>query len=90
MTCRLLIWSSVLSGLALAIAADAAPRPEATSDPDVPQGAAAARDAELAKLAAPFVDAFVNNTPSFTPDGKKVVFLSSRDGLPQAYVTATT
>lgn len=51
--------------------------------PDVPAGAARAHDAELAKRAAGIIDAFVNTAPAFTPDGKKVVFSSNRDGLPQ-------
>src|SRR5690349_15266264 len=59
---------------------------EANSEPDVPTGAAAARDAELAKVAAGFLDAFVNTSPVLSRDGKKVVFDSNRDGLPQLYV----
>src|SRR5215510_7263838 len=27
------------------------------------------------------------NTPRFTPDGKRIVFISSRDGVPQVYVS---
>jgi len=54
--------------------------------PDKPSGADAARDAELAKAAAAAVDAFVNSQAQFTRDGKRVVFVSDRDGLPQLYV----
>lgn len=53
---------------------------------DVPSGAAAQRDGELEKQAAKFVDAFWNSSPEFTPDGKRVAFVSNRDGLPQIYV----
>ena len=60
--------------------------PAAMAKPDVPGGAAAKRDAELAARAAGFVDAFVNTGPAFTRDGSKVVFASNRDGLPQLYV----
>jgi tricorn protease-like protein len=62
-----------------------APAPVAV-EPDVPAGADAARDAELKKQAEGIVSAFVNFAPAFTPDKKKVVFLSDRDGLPQLYV----
>jgi dipeptidyl aminopeptidase/acylaminoacyl peptidase len=54
--------------------------------PDKPGGADATRDAELATKAAPFVDAFLNNAARFSRDGKRVVFVSNRDGLPQVYV----
>ncbi|MBS1120666.1 MAG: pop [Deltaproteobacteria bacterium] len=54
--------------------------------PDVPGGDAAKRDAELAVQVAGFVDAFTNADPILTRDGKRVVFVSSRDGLPQLYV----
>jgi dipeptidyl aminopeptidase/acylaminoacyl peptidase len=59
---------------------------QATSEPDVPTGAAAARDAELAKNAAGLFDAFMNTGPVLSRDGKKVIFNSNRDGLPQLYV----
>src|SRR4051812_35632308 len=48
--------------------------------PDVPSGADAARDAELAKAATGVIDAFINSEPVFTRDGKHVVFVSNRDG----------
>jgi dipeptidyl aminopeptidase/acylaminoacyl peptidase len=65
----------------------AAPAPVAVdATPDVPSGADEARDAELAKVAAGAVDAFVNLAPVFTRDGKRVVFISNRDGLPQLYL----
>ncbi|HYH97080.1 S9 family peptidase [Hyalangium sp.] len=54
--------------------------------PDVPTGASAARIAELARQAAPLVDAFVNSDALLTRDGKRVVFSSNRDGLPQLYI----
>jgi dipeptidyl aminopeptidase/acylaminoacyl peptidase len=46
-----------------------------------------ARDAEIAARAVPFVDAFSNRGAVLAPDGQ-VVFLSTRDGLPQLYVGA--
>ena len=52
----------------------------------MPTGAAAARDAELAKVAAGLLDAFMNTGPVLSRDGKKVIFNSNRDGLPQLYV----
>ncbi|HMJ51723.1 MAG TPA: S9 family peptidase [Polyangiaceae bacterium] len=63
-----------------------AAREQATSEADVPSGAAAARDAELAKGAAGLLDAFMNTGPVLSRDGKKVIFNSNRDGLPQLYV----
>lgn len=56
----------------------------AATEPDARQRA---RDAALVARAAPYVDAFTNTTPSLAPDGR-VVFVSSRDGLPQLYVGA--
>jgi dipeptidyl aminopeptidase/acylaminoacyl peptidase len=60
---------------------------EAPVQPDAPSGAAAARDAELAKLAGPIVDAFSNTEAVLSPDGKLLAFVSTRDGLPQIYVS---
>jgi dipeptidyl aminopeptidase/acylaminoacyl peptidase len=57
-----------------------------TAAPDVPGGQAAARDRELAPQVAGFVDAFTNTEPALTRDGKRVVFVSTRDGLPQLYL----
>ena len=54
--------------------------------PDVPTGAAAARDSVLAAQAAPIVDAFVNTGGILVPDGRQVVFRSNRDGINQLYV----
>jgi dipeptidyl aminopeptidase/acylaminoacyl peptidase len=58
----------------------------ARAAPDVPTGAAAARDGELAAKFAPFLDAFLNTEAVFTRDGKRLLFVSNRDGLPQLYV----
>jgi dipeptidyl aminopeptidase/acylaminoacyl peptidase len=63
------------------------PAPVAVNaDPDTPAGADAARDAELAKAATAAIEAFSNAQPVFTRDGKRVVFVSDRDRLPQLYV----
>jgi dipeptidyl aminopeptidase/acylaminoacyl peptidase len=65
----------------------AAPVAAVDATPDVPSGADAARDAELTKLAKPLFDVVVNSGPVFTRDGKRVVFVSNRDQLPQLYVS---
>ena len=57
-------------------------------DPDRPSGAAATRDAELAAMVTGYVDATREAAQAFTRDGKQVVLLSNRDGLPQVYVAA--
>jgi dipeptidyl aminopeptidase/acylaminoacyl peptidase len=72
------------AGEASANAADAAPARAVAEDE--PSGAAAQRDEQLAAQAARFVDAFYNVGPELTPDGKRVAFVSNRDGLPQLYV----
>ena len=54
--------------------------------PDLPAGSDAARDAELSKKAGALVDAFLNTEALLTRDGKRVVLVSNRDGLPQLYV----
>lgn len=66
-----------------------APPPAAPADatPTKVTGADAARDAELAKLAAPLYEIFNNSGAQLTRDGRRVVFVSDRDGLPQAYVS---
>jgi dipeptidyl aminopeptidase/acylaminoacyl peptidase len=43
-------------------------------------------DPTLAAKATAFIDAFTEYSPDFTPDGKRVVFASTRDGLPQIYI----
>ena len=60
---------------------------QASADPDVSTGEALAREKELAKKVAPILDAFSNREPALTPDGKKVVFVSNRDGIPQLYLS---
>lgn len=67
-------------------AAPAQPAPVVDAKPDMPPAAAAARDAELAARAAGYMDAFTNGAAAFTRDGKRVVFVSNREGLPQLYV----
>ena len=64
----------------------AVPAPTVNATPDVPSGADAARDAELAKAATGVIEAFINGEPVLTRDGKRVVFVSNRDGLPQLYI----
>jgi dipeptidyl aminopeptidase/acylaminoacyl peptidase len=60
------------------------------TEPDKPSGNDAARDAELAKQVTPLVDAFLNTAGVLTPDGKRLVFLSNRDGIDQLYVADAT
>jgi dipeptidyl aminopeptidase/acylaminoacyl peptidase len=61
-----------------------------STEPDKPSCSDAARDAELAKQVTPLVDAFLNNAGVLTPDGKRLVFLSNRDGIDQLYVADAT
>jgi dipeptidyl aminopeptidase/acylaminoacyl peptidase len=61
-----------------------------STEPDKPSGNDAARDAELAKQVTPVVDAFLNTAGVLTPDGKRLVFLSNRDGIDQLYVADAT
>jgi dipeptidyl aminopeptidase/acylaminoacyl peptidase len=57
----------------------------ATVEPDVPKGADATRDAALAKLAAPIVDAASEYDAHIAGKGPAYFFVSNRDGLPQLY-----
>jgi dipeptidyl aminopeptidase/acylaminoacyl peptidase len=57
----------------------------ATVPPDVPKGTDATRDAELAKLATPIVDAPMDFDAHIAGKGPAYVFVSTRDGLPQLY-----
>ncbi|HXY38748.1 MAG TPA: hypothetical protein VEQ10_03715, partial [Vicinamibacteria bacterium] len=61
-----------------------------TVSPDVPSAAEVAQEAQLRQHAEALVDAFSNSGGLFTPDGKTVLFTSSRDGLPQAYLATAT
>ncbi len=63
----------------------ASPLAAAPLAPDVPAGADAARDAELAKLARPLLEAHGDGSARFL-DGGGLVFASNRDGLSQLYV----
>jgi hypothetical protein len=51
--------------------------------PDPPSGSP--REAELARRATAIVDAFSESRPVLSRDGKRVFFVSNRDGLPQLY-----
>ncbi|EAU64517.1 S9 family peptidase [Stigmatella aurantiaca] len=62
--------------------AESSPAPVA---PDTATGAEAARIEAFSRQVTPYVDAFVNSEALFTRDGKQVLFVSSRDGLPQVY-----
>jgi dipeptidyl aminopeptidase/acylaminoacyl peptidase len=59
--------------------------PAAPVAPDPP--ADSPRQKQLAKTAASILEAFGDFEPAFTRDGKRVVFASNRDGLPQLYVS---
>ena len=67
-------------------AAAAEKRAPAPVQPDATSSADAARVAELSKKAGSLVDAFLNTEALLTRDGKQVVLVSNRDGLPQLYV----
>jgi dipeptidyl aminopeptidase/acylaminoacyl peptidase len=54
--------------------------------PDPIASADAARVAELTRQVTPLVDAFINSEAIFTRDGKQVLLVSNRDGLPQLYL----
>jgi dipeptidyl aminopeptidase/acylaminoacyl peptidase len=60
------------------------PAKVADAKPDQAKGDA--REAEFAKLATGYVEAFGNSHAIFTPDRKRIVLQSNRDGLPQVYV----
>jgi dipeptidyl aminopeptidase/acylaminoacyl peptidase len=55
--------------------------------PDPPSASDAPRIAELSEKVRAIVEAYSNSEPVFLPDGKRVVFTSNRDGLPQLYLT---
>ena len=67
-------------------AAAAEERARAPVLPDATSSAGAPRVAELSKKASSLVDAFLNTEALLTRDGKQVVLVSNRDGLPQLYV----
>lgn len=73
----------VLVLLACGLAPSGASDPPQVS-PDPPS--ASARQAELAKRAEAIVGAYSDTNPVLTRDGRKVVFASNRDGLPQIYL----
>ena len=78
---RLVFSASLVAGPALGAEPAAAPRVE--PDPAPPAGA---RAAELTSVIEAVFDAFTNSSPALTRDGKSVLFISNRDGLPQLYL----
>jgi dipeptidyl aminopeptidase/acylaminoacyl peptidase len=44
-----------------------------------------ARDGELEKAAAFFIDLYTNHSPALSPDGKTLAFVSSREGISSVY-----
>jgi hypothetical protein len=62
-------------------AADAKSTTPPLVEPDVPTGADAKRDAELKTQAAAILGVYNDFAPWPTPDGKKVAFISDRDGI---------
>ena len=68
-------------------AAQNAAQTAAAATPDAPADSPRVR--QLAKTAGAIVDAFTDGGAVFTRDGKRVVFVSNRDGLPQLYVADT-
>src|SRR5262249_31161605 len=63
------------------VAPAAAPTAEANSDPDDPP-----RDPELVRRAEGVTQAFSNDAAELTPDGRRLVFTSNRDGINTLYV----
>lgn len=63
-----------------------APKPVTDANPTVLDAGQKQRDAARVPLVASLVDAFYNDSPRFTPDGKRVLFSSNRGGLPQLYL----
>jgi dipeptidyl aminopeptidase/acylaminoacyl peptidase len=64
----------------------ASPSAQVSAAPDTPSGDAARKVADYAARIEPVVSAFSNGDATLTPDGKKLVFTSNRDGLAQLYV----
>jgi dipeptidyl aminopeptidase/acylaminoacyl peptidase len=71
---------------------DAPAAPPVSSDPTILSDAQRARDAARVPLATSIVDAYPNwggffssLVANFSPDGKHIVFASTRDGLPEIY-----
>jgi dipeptidyl aminopeptidase/acylaminoacyl peptidase len=61
----------------------AAPAPEVSARPDEAQGG---RDAELTQQAMRIIEAYANHSAALSPDGKRIAFVSTRDGLSQIYL----
>lgn len=59
--------------------------PTSTAPADATPDAGAVDPALAAKVTG-ILEAFTEYSPDFTPDGKRVVFMSNRDGLPQMYI----
>jgi dipeptidyl aminopeptidase/acylaminoacyl peptidase len=66
--------------------APAAEEPAAPSSAVTPDPAQGGRDAELTDQAMRIIDAFANHSAALSPDGKQMVFVSTRDGLSQLYL----
>jgi dipeptidyl aminopeptidase/acylaminoacyl peptidase len=77
----------VALSLAAGAAGQTAPSP-ALLAPDPPPDTPRVR--ALAKTASAVFDAFIDGEAAFTRDGKRVLFVSNRDGLPQLYLADAT
>ena len=77
--------TGLLPALVLAASSTLLAQTPAPVQPDAAKGSP--REAELAKQITAIFDAFTDNAALFSRDGKKVIFLSNRDGLPQIYVS---
>lgn len=64
------------------------PLPAAATAPGVAPDPGQPADAAFAARAEQIVDVFTNTSAAFTRDGKRIVFVSDRDGLPQLYLAA--
>src|SRR4030095_13882232 len=77
--------TGLLSALVLAASSALLAQTSASVQPDAAKGSP--REAELAKQITAVFDAFPDTQAASSRDGKKVIFLSNRDGLPQLYVS---
>jgi len=75
----------IASSAPIASATSTPPEPPANSDPTVLSADEQAKDAALVPKVMRFLEAYSSSSPLLTKSGQ-VVFVSTRDGLPQLYV----
>ena len=78
---------AILSALTFWTFVSAVLSAQTAGEPVLPDPAGgSAREAELSKQAAAIIDAFTDGSAAYSRDGRRIVFSSNRDGLPQLYV----